>query len=101
MWMLFARAPPPDWPYWPGRRWLAAIDAVAWPTAWVIVIRSLSVDTGIVGSIVSVLAILAGIGRVRTALWQNHRYTFTTWRWGKLLGWMLLIGVLLRLLTAR
>ena len=35
MWVLFARAPPPDAAYWPGRRWLAAVDAVAWPaTAW-------------------------------------------------------------------
>jgi hypothetical protein len=35
MWLLFARAPPPDAPYWPGRRWLAAVDAVAWPgLAW-------------------------------------------------------------------
>jgi hypothetical protein len=31
MWMLLVRSPPPDAPYWPGRRWLSAIDAVAWP----------------------------------------------------------------------
>lgn len=30
MWVLFARADPPDAPYWPGRRWLAALDAVGW-----------------------------------------------------------------------
>ncbi len=35
MWMLFARAPPPDAPYWPGRRWWAALDALAWPAGWI------------------------------------------------------------------
>lgn len=31
MWLLFTRAPPQDAPYWPGRRCLAAVDAVVWP----------------------------------------------------------------------
>ena len=99
MWMLFARVPPPDRPYWPGRRWLAVIDAVAWPAAWVIALRSLSVESGVVGSLLCALAIAAAAGRVRNALLRNHRYGFTTWRWGKVLGWMLLIGALLRLLA--
>jgi hypothetical protein len=99
MWMLFARPPPPDRPYWPGRRWLAVIDAVAWPAAWVVGLRSLPVETGIVAPLLGALAIVAGMGRVRTALRQNHRYRFTTWRWGKVLGWTLLIGLLLRSLV--
>ena len=38
MWILFARAPHPDAAYWPGRRWLALMDGLAWPTLvlWVI-----------------------------------------------------------------
>ena len=27
MWLLYARPPQPDAPYWPGRRWLAVADA--------------------------------------------------------------------------
>ncbi len=35
MWFVFARAPLPDAPYWPGRRLLALVDAIAWPVAWI------------------------------------------------------------------
>jgi hypothetical protein len=98
MWILFARAPPPDAPYWPGRRWLAVLDAAAWPCAWVIAVRSLPAEVGVVGAIVCAVAVLSAIGRVRTALWHNHRYRFTTWRWAKVLAWVLMMGALLRLL---
>ena len=36
MWLLVAREPRPDAPDWPGRRLLAAVDAVAWPLLWVL-----------------------------------------------------------------
>jgi hypothetical protein len=39
----------------------------------------------------------AGLGRLHRALWENQRYWFTTWRWGKVLGAMLLIGAVLKL----
>jgi hypothetical protein len=39
----------------------------------------------------------AGLGRLHRALWENQRYWFTTWRWGKVLGAMLRIGAVLKL----
>ncbi|MEI7464992.1 MAG: hypothetical protein WCJ87_06580 [Burkholderiales bacterium] len=27
---------------------------------------------------------------------NNHRYWFTTWRWGKVLAWMMVIGAVLK-----
>jgi hypothetical protein len=31
------------------------------------------------------------------ALWLNHRYVFTTWRWGKLVGALLVLGWVMKL----
>jgi hypothetical protein len=36
-------------------------------------------------------------GRLHRALWVNHRYWFTTWRWGKVLASMMVIGAVLKL----
>ena len=49
MWLLVAREPRPDAPDWPGRRLLAAIDAVAWPLMWVLLIvaETISAQAGI------------------------------------------------------
>jgi hypothetical protein len=44
------------------------------------------------------LAVLGGVSRLHRALWVNHRYWFTTWRWGKVLAAMLLIGAMLKVL---
>ena len=92
MWILFARAPPPDSPYWPGRRWLAALDAVGWPTFWLAVLSHVPVRTGLVGAVLAILAVIVGLHRLRVALWQNHRYRFATWRWGRLLLMLILFG---------
>ena len=90
MWLLVAREPRPDAPDWPGRRLLAAVDAVAWPLMWVLLIRQVPGPAGLVGPFVTALAVLLGLGRLHQALWVNHRYWFTTWRWGKVLGAILL-----------
>lgn len=97
MWLLVAREPRPDAPDWPGRRWLAAVDAVAWPLLWVLLVRQAGPSTGMIGPFVTAVAVLVGMGRVHRALWVNHRYWFTTWRWGKVLGAMLLIGAVLKI----
>jgi hypothetical protein len=47
MWILFTPAPRPDAPYWPGRRWLAALDAIAWPVGWVLVVAQAPTPMGI------------------------------------------------------
>lgn len=96
MWLLVAREAPPDAPYWPGRHLLAAVDAVVWPLMWVMVFSHASAPTGVVGPFVSALALLAGLGRLHRALWVNHRYRFTTWRWGRVVAGLLLIGFVMK-----
>jgi hypothetical protein len=97
MWVLFARAPPPDAPYWPGRRWLAAVDAVAWPAAALSVLSHVPGEGGLVLALAMALAVVSAARRLVTALVANHRYHFTTWRWGRVLAWMMAVGVLLKL----
>jgi hypothetical protein len=96
MWMLFARAAPPDAPYWRGRRWLAALDAIGWPTFWLTVLSHVPAQTGLAGVVLATLAVIGGLHRLRVALWQNHRYRFTTWRWGRLLLALLLFGLAMK-----
>ena len=96
MWLLLAREPVPDAPYWPGRRLLAAVDAAVWPLLWVIVISHAHKPVGLVGPFVAAVAILCARGRVHRALWVNHRYRFTTWRWGRVAAALLAIGVVLK-----
>ena len=52
MWLLVARPPQPDAPGWPGRRGLAAIDALLWPLLWVVVVSHVPVVVGLVGPFV-------------------------------------------------
>ncbi len=99
MWVLFARAPLPDARPWPGRRWLAALDALAWPAAWLAIVAWQSAHVGAVGQLMAAVAIVAGVGRLHRALATNHRYHFTSWTWGKRLGWLLLLGYALKLCT--
>jgi len=68
MWLLVAREPRPDAPDWPGRRLLAAVDAVAWPLMWVLLIRQVPGPAGLIGPCVTALAVLLGLGRLHRAL---------------------------------
>ena len=90
MWLILAREPKPDKPYWRGRGWFAFFDALVWPIALVVAVSCLKVSIGIVGPVVIALAILVAIRRVHRAVCMNHRYRFTTWRWGKVAAvlWM-------------
>ena len=98
MWLLVAREPRPDAPDWPGRRLLAAVDAVTLAAA-VGAADPLKCQnrSGLVGPFVTALAVLCAAGRLHRALWVNHRYWFTTWRWGKVAAAMLVIGAILKL----
>lgn len=100
MWLLVAREPRPDAPDWPGRRLLAAMDAVGWPLVWVLLMQQAPQPVGLVGPFVTALAVLFGLRRLHRAVWVNHRYWFTTWRWGKVAGAMLVVGVVLKLSMA-
>lgn len=100
MWIVWMRAPQPDAPYWQGRRTLAALDAVVWPLAWVaIVATQLPQHGGLFGAVIMALLVMAACARLNTALGDNHRYRFTTWRWGcwlaKLWAFMTLVKLLL------
>jgi len=100
MWLLVSRAPPPDAPNWPGRRWLAALDAVGWPMAWVLSVAYVPMPAGLMGPTVVAFAALTALGRCRRALWVNHRYRFTTWRWGRGVALLMLVGAALKLASS-
>jgi hypothetical protein len=97
MWVVLAREPFPDLVYWPGRRWLAALDATAWPAIGFALLLNLPGRTGLVLPVVGAGFALVGLARLRTAVWMNHRYRFTTWRLGKVVGVLLLFGAALKL----
>lgn len=99
MWLLYARAPVPDAQLWPGRRLLALLDAVVWPGLIAAMVGSLSMQTGIVGSLTLALCVLFGVRRCVRALWRNERYQFTTWRCGLPLAVLLAIGAALKLMA--
>jgi hypothetical protein len=97
MWVLFARAPPPDAPYWPGRRWLAAVDAVVWPGAPLAALSHVADPGGLLLAFVMAMLVMSAVRRLYTALLANHRYHFTTWRCGRVLIWMMAFGAVLKL----
>lgn len=97
MWLLVAREPRPDAPYWPGRRWLAAVDAAMWPFLWALLFSHAPKPVGLVGPFVAAVALLCALGRLHRALSVNHRYWFTTWRWGRIAAALMLMGAVLKL----
>jgi hypothetical protein len=97
MWVIFARAPPPDAQVWPGRRVLALVDAVAWPAAWATFIISLPAPLGLAGQFALACCGVAALRRAIRAVAQNHRYHFTTWRWGRWVVLALVFGYALKL----
>jgi hypothetical protein len=96
MWLVLTRKPLPDATYWPGRRLFALADAIAWPAGWVALAAQLPQPVGIVGPMVIALAVLCALGRAHRAVWQNHRYHFTTWRWGRVVVGLLVVGLVVK-----
>ena len=97
MWLLVKREPRANAPYWTARRWLAALDAVVWPLFWVVLVSQIDAPVGIVGLMVVAIALLVSAERIHRAVWINHRYWFTTWRWGRIAAGLLVIGMVLKL----
>lgn len=97
MWVLIRREPKPDAMYWPGRRLLAVVDAVGWPLLWMLLLWPHVGQGGLLVAVVLAMAAICGVSRLRRAWWLNHRYRFTTGRWAKLVGALVLYGLLLRL----
>ncbi len=97
MLLLFRRKARSDAPFWPGRRLLACLDAVAWPGAWMLIAYSLRDQTALVGSVVIAFAVLFALRRLQRAIWNNGRYFFSTQRWGFVVTLLLFIGWLIKL----
>ncbi|MBW8848009.1 MAG: hypothetical protein JF607_23850 [Burkholderiales bacterium] len=97
MLVLVVRQPRPDARYWTGRRWLAAVDALAWPIAWIAVIHALPARAGLFGSCVTAICVLAALSRLHRAVCENNRYWFTTWKWGRVAFAVWLAGVVMKL----
>lgn len=100
MWLLVQRELRPDATCWPGRRLLASIDAVVWPLLWVLVLGHVPARVGLVGPVVLALAFVFAVARLDRALRINHRYRFTTWRWGRIAAALVLTGLVLKLATS-
>jgi hypothetical protein len=43
---------------------------------------------------------LIALGRCRRSLWVNHRYRFTTWRWGRVVALLLVVGSALKVASS-
>lgn len=97
MWILFQRAPVPDAADWPGRRGLAAIDALAWPVALAVLLSRVPATTGVFVPTAMAILVLAGMVRVHRAVWRNHRYRFTTWRVARVLAVLMVVGLALKI----
>ena len=97
MWILIARRQLSDATVWPGRRVLAAVDALAWPLAWVIVATHLPTPSGLVSPVVIAICVVAAVRRVWRAVLRNERYRFTTWRWGVPVLFLLVVGLLIKI----
>ena len=50
---------------------------------------------GVVTPVAIALMVLIAFSRVYRATWQNHRYHFTTWRWGSVVAGLLIVGLTL------
>jgi hypothetical protein len=98
MWMLIARSPRPDASYWRGRRVCAAIDAVIWPA--LLALGALKVG-GVAGAVIAGFAGVATLRRLWRAIFENHRYRFTTLRWGGVVVVLGLLGAAVRLLLVQ
>lgn len=97
MWLLVAREPRANAPNWTGRRWLAVIDAAAWPLFWVLLVSQIDAPVGIVSPMVVAIALLVSAERIHRAVWVNHRYWFTTFGCGRVVAALLMIGLMLKL----
>ena len=53
--------------------------------------------TGVVGPFIIAPAALFSVLRLHRVLWRNERYWFAAWRWRKVFGALLLIGMVLKL----
>lgn len=96
MWMLVAREPRPDVPYWRGRRTLALVDALLWPAVGVLLLRHAVGFATLMGSVALWAFVGLAVQRMSRAWWANGRYHFTTWRLAKVMLALLVLGAILK-----
>jgi hypothetical protein len=97
MLVVFARQPRPAAKVWPGRRWLAAVDALLWPLLWIVGFWLAPLATGVAELLLIAASLWFAAKRLLDAVFANERYRFTTWRWGRPVMGLVLIGALLKL----
>ena len=100
MWMIVMRAPRTAHAYWPGRRLLGAVDAVAWPA--LICAAALQLPTlvsTIVGQLLVAFLVLTAVHRVALAVWRNERFSFATSRVAYVVALLMLIGLVMKTLA--
>ena len=97
MWLITVRPPLPDIPYWPGRRVLALLDAVIWPSLVALWVENMPRDARLVGQVVIALCVLHGLRQAGRALWDNGQYRFTTLKVLKVVGMLMVVGAVLKL----
>lgn len=99
MWVVHVREPAPDMPYWPGRRWLAALDAMSWPCMGFWLLNQVQGPARVVLPLTGIVLAAIGLARATTAIWANHRYRFTTGRVGRIVVILLVVGGVFKLAT--
>lgn len=82
---------------WTGRRALAFVDAVVWPAGLAALIFGAPFPGGVVGMSALAFCAVAVFRRGYRAVIENHRYHFTTWRWGRRLAFVVAFGYALKL----
>lgn len=78
----------------------ATADAMAWPLLWTIWLIRIPQPTGIAVPVICAVAVIVALQRVHRAVRCDHRYRFTTWRWGRALATLLVIGWVLKLASS-
>jgi hypothetical protein len=99
MLLFMTWGPRPDAAVWPGRRLLAVLDAIAWPATMTIAVVANSDQFGVIGLLVAAVAPVLAVRGAWMAMFQNHRYAFTTWCWGRSVLLLLAIGLALKAFT--
>jgi hypothetical protein len=77
--MCFCRERRADAPYWPGRRALAALDALAWPLLCALVAMRSGARASVLAWVLAASCVWVAARRLRRAVRENHRYRFLSW----------------------
>lgn len=96
MFVFLTRIPKPAAAYWPGRRWLAALDAIGWPALCFVGIWIASAETQSAVLAFAAVLVCVGMARLWRAVFHNETYWFITWRLLKILGGLAIIGLILK-----